>query len=151
MLVGGVLGQTARGFSVSSEIRIRECWRSGLEGHERGGFGGLEEGRLADLALDVAGLLVLFGAVSMRDTGEEGEGRRTHHLELRLGNLAVLLVAITLLLSLGALYHVSWHTRNLGGSQCLLRYPWLRFRRMMRRMSCLRLCFFWVRFLDAEG
>lgn len=42
-----------------------------MEGHERGGFGGLEEGRLADLALDVAGLLVLFGAVSMRDTDEE--------------------------------------------------------------------------------
>lgn len=60
MLVGGVLGQS-------------------------GGFGGLEEGRLADLALDVAGLLV--------------------HLELRLGNLALLLVAITLLLSLGAVTH----------------------------------------------
>ena len=38
-----------------------------MEGHERGGLGGLEEGRLADLALDVASLLVLLEVVSIQD------------------------------------------------------------------------------------
>lgn len=52
---------------------------------ESGTLGGLEEGRLADLALNVASLLV--------------------HLELGLGSLALLLSAFALLLSLGTVTH----------------------------------------------
>ena len=97
-----------------------------------GQLGGLEEGRLADLALDVHGLLVLDGGVSggwpfaVRATGE------TYDFELRLRGLLILGVALALLLCLGSLVVLSAGfflgtekvTEKVGRGT--LRYPWLR-------------------------
>jgi hypothetical protein len=71
----------------------------------------LEEGRFADLALDVASLLVLYMSHVSRQHQERGQNCLfTYHLELRLGSVLVLSSALALLLSLGTLslqQHVS--------------------------------------------
>lgn len=100
-----------------------ETWQGdqrqpGLGVDERGSLGGLEEGGFADLALDVASLLVLLRIVSVDWELVQRESRHvnlTHHLELRLGNLALLLGAFTLLLSFGTLCFVSAGQKTSGG------------------------------------
>jgi len=71
----------------------------------RRGLCGFQERRLADLALDVHGLLVLYGVVSRGGIAKTCyQKAKTHNFELRLGStLSLLCVAFTLLLSFGAL------------------------------------------------
>jgi hypothetical protein len=76
-----------------------------VEGIRRG-LCGLEEGRFADLALNVASLFVLRTShVSRQDYEKEKSCLVfTYHLELGLGSVLVLSSALALLLSLGTLY-----------------------------------------------
>ena len=74
----------------------------------RRGLCGLEEGRFADLALNVASLLVLYHMLA--DSPAKGTIiLSTYHLELRLGRGLVLSSALALLLSLGTLKQSCQH------------------------------------------
>lgn len=108
----------------------------GREKHVHRRLSSLQEGLLADVACDVARRGVLAGllatlsyAVWQSKNRQDGTEGRTYALELRLGRLLVLCVALALLRSLRAL----WKTVSLSvapgssesGSKCL-RCPCLR-------------------------
>lgn len=91
-----------------TSYRRVSCAREG--GNVLGSARGLQEGRLADGALDVHRLRILHVRphVNVRDSdrggvdGEIGIGA-SYDFQLRLGRLAILRVALALLLSLGSL------------------------------------------------
>lgn len=76
------------------------CVRDG-----RWSLGSLEESLSANLADNVTSLLVLCVRInwSAHEASSQGLRKGTYGLELRLGSLAFLLVALTLLLCLGSL------------------------------------------------